>query len=68
MEITNKDVALTEEDLRKKITNSIYVSEPEQAVANYKTFTNVIQQLLLNKQDDETLEQKVNRYKGKIPE
>ena len=68
MEITNKDVALTEEDLRKKITNSIYVSDPEQAVANYKTFTNVIQQLLLNKQDDETLEQKVNRYKGKIPE
>lgn len=67
MEITNKDVALTEEDLRKKITNSIYVSDPEQAVANYKTFTNVIQQLLLNKQDDETLEQKVNRYKGKIP-
>lgn len=68
MEITNKDVALTEEDLRKKITNSIYVSDPEQAVANYKTFTNVIQQLLLNKQDDETLEQKVNRYKGKIRE
>ena len=68
MEITNKDVALTEEDLRKKITNSINVSEPEQAVANYKTFTNVIQQLLLNKQDDETLEQKVNRFKGKIRE
>jgi len=68
MEITNKDVALTEEDLRKKITNSIYVSDEEQAVANYKTFTNVIQQLLLNKQDDETLEQKVNRFKGKIRE
>ena len=68
MGTTNKDVALTEEDLRKKITNSISVSDPEQAVANYKTFANVIQQLLLNKQDDETLEQKVNRFKGKIPE
>ncbi len=68
MGITNKDVALTEEDLRKKITNSISVSDPEQAVANYKTFANVIQQLLLNKQDDETLEQKVNRFKGKLPE
>jgi len=68
-ELSNKDVALSEEDLRKKITDLVTRGgDAEQSIANYKSFISIIQSLLLSKQDEETLEEQVNRIKAKFPD